>query len=37
MTLEQACRGWPDAVFSITPGVHAVFIFHEGWAWECRE
>jgi hypothetical protein len=26
-----------DAIFSISPGEHAVFFFHEGWAWVCEK
>jgi hypothetical protein len=26
-----------DAIFSISPGKQAVFLFHEGWAWICEK
>ena len=35
-SLSRAYQTGHDAVFSITPDKQAVFIYHEGWIWDCR-
>ena len=35
--IDEANERAIDAVFSISPGKQAVFLFHEGWAWICQK
>jgi hypothetical protein len=35
--IDAATRDFGDALFSVSPGEKALFVFHEGWAWVCGE